>query len=152
MRRAPRSPTEQVLSSRAVAVILVASVVIGAATLAVFLLERDRTGDYAVAQTTAVMMLALGQLAFLLNCRLLNGSAFTTRVLTGNRSLWVSAGALIVLQLVFTYAPFMNTWFDSTPIGLYGWGLTAGIAVLVFVVIEAAKAVLRRLGATRRRS
>ena len=153
MRRAPRSPTEQVLSSRAVAVILVASVVIGAATLAVFLLERDRTGDYAVAQTTAVMMLALGQLAFLLNCRLLNGSAFTTRVLTGNRSLWVSAGALIVLQLVFTYAPFMNTWFDSTPIGLYGWGLTAGIAVLVFVVIEAAKAVLRRLGdATRPRS
>lgn len=146
MRRKPRSPTEQVLSSRAVAVILIASVVIGAATLVVFLLERDRTGDYAVAQTSAVMMLALGQLAFLLNCRLLNGSAFTVRVLTGNRSLWISAGALLVLQLVFTYAPFMNAWFDSTPIGLHSWVLTAGIAVVVFVVIEAAKAVLRRTG------
>lgn len=146
MRRKPRSPTEQVLSSRAIAVILIASVVIGAATLVVFVLERDRTGDYAVAQTSAVMMLALGQLAFLLNCRLLNGSAFTVRVLTGNRSLWVSAGALLVLQLVFTYAPFMNAWFDSTPIGVRSWVLTAGIAVVVFVVIEAAKAVLRRTG------
>lgn len=146
MRRKPRSPTEQVLSSRAIAVILVASVVIGAATLVVFVLERERTGDYAVAQTSAVMMLALGQLAFLLNCRLLNGSAFTVRVLTGNRSLWVSAGALLVLQLVFTYAPFMNAWFDSTPIGLHSWVLTAGIGVVVFVVIEAAKAVLRRTG------
>ena len=144
MRRKPRSPTEQVLSSRAVAVILIASVVLGAATLVVFLLERSRTGSYAVAQTSAVMMLALGQLAFLLNCRLLNSSAFTTRVLTGNRSLWISAGALIVLQLVFTYAPFMNAWFGSTPIGLHSWVLTAGIAVVVFLVIEGAKAVLRR--------
>ncbi|MEP7765087.1 HAD-IC family P-type ATPase [Sanguibacter sp. 25GB23B1] len=146
MRRMPRAATEQVLSSRAVAVILTASVVLGAATLAVYLLERDRTGDYAVAQTSAVMMLALGQLAFLLSCRLLNGSAFTVRVLTGNRSLWISAGALIALQLVFTYAPFMNAWFDSTPIGLHSWMLTAGIAVLVFVLMEAAKAVIRHVG------
>jgi magnesium-transporting ATPase (P-type) len=143
MRRKPRSPTEQVLSSRAISMVLIASVVLGAATLVVYVLERDRTGDYAVAQTSAVMMLALGQLAFLLNCRLLNGSAFTTRVLTGNRSLWVSAGALLVLQLLFTYAPFMNVWFDSAPIGVHSWALTAGVAVVVFVVIEAAKAVLR---------
>jgi magnesium-transporting ATPase (P-type) len=64
-------------------------------------------------------------------------------VLTGNPSLWVSAGALIALQVVFTYAPFMNAWFGSAPIGLHSWLLTAGIAVVVFVVIEAAKAVLR---------
>lgn len=143
MARPPRSPGEQVLSSRAIAVVLIASVVLGAATLVVYLLERARTGDYAEAQTSAVMMLALGQLAFLLNCRLLSTSAFTTRVLTGNPSLWVSAGALLGLQLVFTYAPFMNAWFGSTPIGLHSWLLTAGIAVLVFLVIEAAKAVLR---------
>ncbi len=146
MRRPPRAPGEQVLSGRATAVVLVASVVIGAATLLVYLLERERTGDYAVAQTAAVMMLALGQLAFLLNCRLLNGSALTRRVLTGNRGLWLSAGLLIALQLVFTYAPFMNAWFDSAPIGPASWGLTAGVAVLVFLVMEAAKAVVRRVG------
>ncbi|WP_182113926.1 MULTISPECIES: HAD-IC family P-type ATPase [unclassified Actinotalea] len=146
MRRPPRSRTEQVLSPTALAVVLVASVVIGTATLVVFLLERDRTGDYAVAQTAAVMMLGLGQLGFLLNCRLLNGSALTTRVLTGNRGLWVSAGALLVLQLVFTYAPFMNTWFGSAPIGAHSWALTAGLAVLVFLVMELAKAAIRRAG------
>ncbi|RMI13854.1 cation-translocating P-type ATPase [Cellulomonas triticagri] len=143
MRRQPRSSSEQVLSPRALSVVLIASVVIGAATLLVYLLERDRTGDYAVAQTSAVMMLALGQLAFLLNCRLLNGSALTWRVLTGNRGLWISAAALVALQLVFTYAPFMNTWFDSAPIGLHSWALTAGIAVGVFLVMEAGKAVVR---------
>lgn len=146
MRRMPRSATEQVLSSRAIAVVLTASVVIGVATFVVYLLERDRTGDYAVAQTSAVLMLALGQLAFLLNCRLLNGSAFTVRVLTGNRNLWISAGLLMALQIMFTYAPFMNDWFDSTPIGFHSWALTAGLAVGVFVVMEGAKAVIRRIG------
>lgn len=145
MRRPPRSPDEQVLSPSAVAVIVVASAAIGAATFVVFVLERDRTGDHAVAQTAAVMMLALGQLAFLLSCRLLNGSAFTRRVLTGNRSLWVSAGALLVLQLLFTYAPVMHGWFGSAPLGLHSWALTAGTAVAVFLVVEAAKAALRRV-------
>jgi hypothetical protein len=37
-------------------------------------------------------------------------------------------------------------WFDSTPIGLHSWALTAGIAVVVFLVIEAAKAVIRSVG------
>ena len=50
-----------------------------------------------------------------------------------------------MLQLLFTYAPFMNVWFDSTPIGLHSWLLTAGIAVVVFLLMEAAKAVLRRV-------
>ncbi|MDT0165356.1 HAD-IC family P-type ATPase [Actinotalea sp. AC32] len=150
MRRPPRSPDEQVLSGRATAVVLVASVVIGGATLLVYLLESARTGDHAVAQTSAVMMLALGQLAFLLSCRLLNGSAFTVRVLTGNPGLWVSAGALVALQLVFTYAPFMHGWFGSAPIGVHGWLLTAGAAVVVFLVMEAAKAVVRRAPAGRR--
>jgi magnesium-transporting ATPase (P-type) len=125
--------------------ILIASVVIGAAALGVFLVERDRTGDHALAQTSAVMVLALGQLAFLLNCRLLNGSALTWRVLTGNRNLWISAGALIAFQLVFTYAPIMNTWFTSAPIGLHGWILAASIAVAIFFVMEGAKAAIRRL-------
>ncbi|WP_199423246.1 cation-translocating P-type ATPase [Actinotalea solisilvae] len=150
MRRAPRAAGEQVLSRSAVAVIAAASLVLGAATLLVYMLERDRTGDVAVAQTAAVMMLALGQLAFLLNCRLLNGSAFTVRVLTGNRGLWVSAGALLALQLLFTYTPAMNAWFGSAPLGAFSWGLTAGMAVLVFVVIEAAKATIRAVVGRRR--
>jgi magnesium-transporting ATPase (P-type) len=150
MQRRPRSPGEQVLSTRATAIVLTASLVIGGATLAVFMLERERTGDYAMAQTAAVMMLALGQLAFLLNCRLLNGSALTLRIFTGNRSLWVSAAALIALQLVFAYLPIMHSWFGSAPIDLQSWVLTAGIAVLVFFVMEAAKAVTRLVDRRRR--
>ncbi|HCX83884.1 MAG TPA: carbonate dehydratase, partial [Micrococcales bacterium] len=145
MQRPPRSPKEQVLSPRSLALVLWASVLIGGATLGVYLFERAATGNYAVAQTSAVTMLALGQLAFLLSCRFLSTSALTWRVFTGNPAIWISAGILIALQLLFNYAPFMNSWFDSAPIGFYQWGLTFGLAIVVFLLNEAGKAVLRRV-------
>ena len=52
-------------------------------------------------------------------------------------------GALVVLQLVFVYAPFMHTWFGSAPLRASDWGLAVAGAVLVFLLTEAAKAVQR---------
>lgn len=144
MRRPPRSPDEQVLSPRSLVLVLVASLLIGGATLVVYLVERERVTDLAAAQTSAVAMLALGQLGFLLNCRFLNSSSLTPRVLRGNRAVWISAGVLIALQLVFTYAPFMHTWFESAPIAASDWLFPAALAVVVFLLVEAVKAVLRR--------
>ena len=61
-------------------------------------------------------MLALGQLAYLLNCRFMSRSSITLEVLRGNRTVWLSAGALLVLQALFTYVPVMNTLFESQPL------------------------------------
>lgn len=149
MRRPPRPPNEQVLSGRSMIMVVLASLLIGGATLAVYLMERDFGESYAVAQTTAVTMLAMGQLAFLLNCRFLNTSSLTWRVFTGNRVLWFSIGTLVLAQALFSYAPFMNLWFDSAPIGIREWALTIGMAAVVFLLAELGKAVSRRLTARR---
>lgn len=145
MTRPPRAPDAHVVSARSLALVLVASLAIGGATLAVYLLERNALGaDDARAQTSAVTVLALAQLAYLFSCRFLGSTSLTWRVLVGNRLVWVAAGALAVLQLVFTYAPFMHGWFESAPITPRDWGLAALAAVVVFLVVEAAKAVTRR--------
>ena len=145
MGRSPRSTKEQVLSLRSLLLVLFASVVIGGATLAAYLLTREWTGDYAVAQTTAVTVLAAGQLAYLFNCRILSGSSFSRRAFTGNRMVWYSAGILVIAQLIFIYAPFMHPLFDSAPIGGEGWGLALGFSVGIFVFIEAFKLIQRRI-------
>jgi hypothetical protein len=51
---------------------------------------------------------------------------------------------VVVAQLVFTYAPFMQTWFGTAPLSL--WQLTeAAIAgVVVLLILEIEKALLRR--------
>ncbi|MDM7830279.1 cation-translocating P-type ATPase [Cellulomonas edaphi] len=145
MARPPRAAGEHVVSRSALALILVASATIGAATLFTFLLEKDLGADDGRAQTTAVTTLALGQMGYLFTCRFLGSSSITPRVLVGNPLIWVATGALLVLQLVFTYAPFMHDWFESAPIGLRDWGIALAAAVCVFVLTELGKSVSRRI-------
>ncbi|KZM35211.1 cation-translocating P-type ATPase [Oerskovia enterophila] len=144
MSRAPRDAKASILTAAYLRRVLLVSVLIGGATMAVYFVERDQGMSVPEAQTTAVTMLALGQLAYLFNCRFLDRSSITFAVLRGNRAVWYSAGALVALQAVFVYAPFMHSWFGSAPIGLREWGITLGLSVVVFLLVEAAKAFGRR--------
>lgn len=148
MQRKPRDVNESILPSGQIRLIALTSLLIGGLTLGVFLYGSSNGLSNAQAQTTAVTMLAFAQLAFLFSSRFLNTSAFTWRVLVGNRLVWVAAGALLVLQAVFIYTPFMNMWFGSAAIGWRSWLLVVGLAFLTFVFVEAVKAVSRRLEKT----
>ncbi|KZM77264.1 carbonate dehydratase [Cellulosimicrobium sp. I38E] len=144
MRRAPRDPQASILDGAYVRRILLVSLLIGGATILLFYVERAQGVPIAEAQTTAVTMLALGQLAYLFNCRFLDRSSLTLDVLRGNRVVWISAVTLLALQAVFVYAPFMHSWFDSAPIDVVEWGKTLGLAFVVFLLVEVIKWVGRR--------
>ena len=144
MDRPPRSPKAHVLTRQGLWVIAAASLLIGAATFVAYILE-DRGGvGHGRAQTTAVCVLAAGQMAYLFSCRFLARSSLTWSVLRGNRLVWVACAALAALQLVFVYAPFMHAWFGSVPITAKDWAMVLAAAVLVFLGAEAAKAAVRR--------
>jgi hypothetical protein len=50
--------------------------------------------------------------------------------------------------LAFTYAPPMNAFFGSTPLGHVEWLKAAGVGALVFAVVETEKYMVRRLRRT----
>jgi len=56
--------------------------------------------------------------------------------------------AMIAVQLIFTYAPFMNRLFHSAPISGAAWLRIVGVGLIVFVAIELKK----RLDARRSRA
>ncbi|MBN9376537.1 MAG: cation transporting ATPase C-terminal domain-containing protein, partial [Cellulomonas sp.] len=143
MSRPPRPAGSHVVTPRLLALIIVASLLIGGATLGVYLLDGRLGASAGTSQTAAVTVLAVAQLTFLFSCRFLGSSSLTPRVLRGNRLVWIACGALVALQLVFVYAPFMHAWFSSTPLGVRDWALAAGAAVVVLLLTEAAKAVIR---------
>ncbi|WP_396655236.1 cation-translocating P-type ATPase [Microbacterium sp.] len=140
MTRPPRTPGGSIVSLRELGFVLLVSLLIAAATLFVFYTVMGGTGDLAYARTAAVAMLALGQLAYLFNCRLLSRSSLTVDVLRGNRVVWWSALALVVLQLVYTYAPFMHELFDSRPLGPPAWLLAVALSAGIFLAVEVLKA------------
>lgn len=143
MDRKPRDPREGVLSKGSLTQVLLVSALIGGVTLFVVWFEGHKGSSAAVAQTAAVTTLVLAQLAYLFNCRFLHRSSVTADVFRGNKMIWISAGALLVLHLAFTLLPFINDWFGSTPIGINQWGLSIGLAVFVFLAVEIGKKIQR---------
>ena len=144
MSRPPRRTGGPIISGSELAFVLIVSVLIGGAAMGVFYGVAGSGVDVNYARTEAVLMLALGQLAFLLNCRFMSRSSITLDVFRGNRMIWISAAALLLLQLVFTYVPVMNTLFESEPLAAASWILPIVLSVVIFFAVEVLKAVFRR--------
>ncbi|GAA3212153.1 HAD-IC family P-type ATPase [Microbacterium terregens] len=144
MSRPPRAPGGSIVSARELGFVLLVSLLIGGATLGVFYGAVAGGTDIAYARTEAVAMLALGQLAYLFNCRFLSRSSLTPDVLRGNPAVWWSALALLVFQLIYTYVPFMNDLFGSRPLAVGSWGPPIALSIVIFLAVEVLKALRRR--------
>jgi len=145
MNRPPRDPKHPLIDGRLLRRILIVSLLIGGAAMGAFRFAYA-TLDLSIAesQATTVTMLALGQLAYLFNCRFLTTSSITPDVFRGNRTIWWSCLAMIGLQLAFLYVPFMQALFNVQPIGADVWLLCIGLSIVIFLLIEGVKVLSRR--------
>jgi hypothetical protein len=68
----------------------------------------------------------------------------------GNKYLPLGIGAVVILQLLFTYAPPFQSMFgnDTVPVWVWPWLLAGGL--LFFAVVEAEKLVIRTSDALRK--
>jgi magnesium-transporting ATPase (P-type) len=114
------------------------SVLIGGATIAVFLIEMRLGLPVELARTLAVNTLVCAQAFYLFNSRFLRESSLSFSRLFTNRVVWLAVGVLAVLQLVFVYAPFMHRLFGSTALELRHWLVPLGIGLAVFFETEKA--------------
>jgi len=144
MRRPPRQPGAPMLGEHALWRIAFVSLLIGGATIAVFLYEEHRGYSIEISQTMAVNTLVLGQVFYLFNSRFLRESSLRLDLLFTNRVIWIAIAILVVLQLMFVYVPFLNVWFHSAPIPAGAWLLPIVIGLVIFLAVEAEKAVLQK--------
>nr|WP_029032936.1 cation transporting ATPase C-terminal domain-containing protein [Salinarimonas rosea] len=63
----------------------------------------------------------------------------------GTRAVLVAIAAVALLQLVFTYAPFMNAVFATRPLGIVEGLAVLAAGILLFAALEFEKALGRRL-------
>ncbi len=97
----------------------------------------------AEARTVAVNVFVMAELFYLFNCRSLTKSMFEVGFFS-NPWVFGGAGLMFLLQLLFTYAPVMNTAFHSRPIGLESWVRILVAASLVMAVVGIEKGIVRR--------
>ena len=138
MQRAPRHPNAPILSRRLIGRILLASVLILLGAFGIFHWETTQGSTLEVARTAAVNVIVLIQLFYLLNCRSLTRTIFSIGFLS-NRWLLAGIGLMLTMQLLFTYAPPLQSIFRTSGIGLLQWGVALAAGLVAFLVVEAEK-------------
>ncbi|MFT0846901.1 cation-transporting P-type ATPase [Actinomycetaceae bacterium L2_0104] len=145
MDRPPRDPNGSMLDGLFLWRVIFVSVLIGGATLGVFAYQMANDAPLELARTLTVNILVICQAFYLFNVRVLGRFSLTPSIVFSNWVAWASVAALVVLQLVFTYAPFMHSWFDSAPLEWHHWALCVGIGIAVMLLVEIEKLIVRRI-------
>jgi magnesium-transporting ATPase (P-type) len=146
MRRPPRRPDEALLSRFVLWRIGFVSTLfmVGIFGMHEWALRQGAAPE--AARTVAVNTLVAMEVFYLFSVRYLKAPSFTLQGVKGTPLVLLSVAAVFALQLLFTYAPFMQRFFASTPLPLGTGLLIVAVGVLVLLVLELEKLVLRRLG------
>jgi magnesium-transporting ATPase (P-type) len=96
-----------------------------------------------LARAVAVNAPVIGQVFYLLNSRYKLDSSLSLKAHLGNKYLAIGIGAVVILQLLFTYAPPFETLLETEalPLWIWQWLLLGG--VVFFLVVEAEKLIIR---------
>ncbi|HPH98515.1 MAG TPA: HAD-IC family P-type ATPase [Anaerolineaceae bacterium] len=149
MKRAPRSPNAPILTPVLSWRILLVGVCILAGAFGLYELSLATGVDIPQARTIAVNAIVMIEIFYLFNCRSLSRSFFAVGPFS-NRWVVVGVAGMILLQMLFTYAPFMNDLFQSAPLDAAAWGYIIGVSVAAYLIVELEKWLRRRSESHRR--
>ncbi len=144
MKRRPQPVAEPLLTPFVIWRTLFVGVILLIGVGGLFLIQHDGNGaELDLARTMAVNGLVMGQIFYLLNTRYFTAPAYTVEGITGNRVVLIAIGVCVALQLLFTYAPFMNLLFETAPLDALAWVQCIAVGLIVFILVEADKALAR---------
>jgi magnesium-transporting ATPase (P-type) len=126
--------------------VLIVSILLAAAALGVFFFALKNGRDIETARTMVVNMFAVGEIFYLFNVRYLHTTSFSWQGIAGTPAVLIAIAALVVAQLLFTYAPVMNSLFESRPLGFDDAILIIVIGASLMVLLELEKGIMRQLG------
>jgi magnesium-transporting ATPase (P-type) len=145
MRRAPRRPSEPMLSGFLVWRVAFVAAILLLGAFGLFVWERSQGASVEAARTAAVATVVMIEIAYLFNTRHLRDPVISRAGLLGSRPILIAIGIVLGLQLLFTYAPPLQVLFDTRPISLVSWCLILLVAAAALLVVELEKWVGRLL-------
>ena len=150
MKRPPRAVDRPILTGFGIWRVIFVGLALLAYTLMGVLLDEVAGRSDELARTVAVNAITIGQVFYLLNSRYLLDISLSIKAHLGNRYLPLGIGAVVVLQILFTYAPPLQAIFgnEAMPLWVWPWLFLGGL--VFFLVVEAEKLIIRSSDALRK--
>jgi magnesium-transporting ATPase (P-type) len=146
MKRPPRSVDRPILTGFGIWRVIFVGLALLAFTLWAFFWMKSQNASDALARTVAVNAITIGQVFYLLNSRYLLDSSLSPKAHLGNKYLPLGIGAVVILQILFTYAPPLQRLFDNEAIPLWVWPWLLAGGLVFFIVVEVEKLIIRSTG------
>ncbi|QBQ55870.1 HAD-IC family P-type ATPase [Nitrosococcus wardiae] len=144
MHRRPRGRDEPLLSGFLLWRIGFVSFLFLVGIFGFFAWTRQQGASLEEARTYAVNTLVVMEVFYLFSARYLGASSLSWRGLKATWAVFIAVITVGFLQLIFTYAPFMERFFDTRPIDIVHGIEILAIGVLLFMVLEVEKWLRRR--------
>jgi calcium-translocating P-type ATPase len=145
MRRPPRMVDRPILDAFGVWRVAFVGTALLLLTLWAFFWMKSLDASDELGRTVAVNTLVIGQVFYLLNSRFKLESSLSPAAFLGNPYLPAGIGAVVVLQLVYTYAPPFEDLFETEGIPLHVWPWLFLGGLIFFLVVEVEKAIIRAM-------
>ena len=146
MRRPPRPAHAPLLSPFMVWRLALVSVLFALAIHFVMAWGQARGLGLEATRTLVVNALCALKVGYLFSVRYLHASSLTWRGARGTPAVFYAILAVLVLQLAFTYTPWMQALFDTRALPLSDLLLAPALGAAVMLLLEGEKALMRRLG------
>jgi magnesium-transporting ATPase (P-type) len=143
MQRQPRAVDRPILDAFGIWRVVFIGLALLALTLWAFFWMKSRDASDELARAVAVNALVIGQIFYLLNSRYKLDSSLSVKAHLGNKYLAMGIGAVVILQLLFTYTPPFQTLFETEAIPLWVWPWLFVGGLVFFLVVEAEKLIIR---------
>jgi magnesium-transporting ATPase (P-type) len=143
MSRPPRGRARPILTGFGIWRVLFVGLALLAYTLWAFFWMKGQGASDQLARTVAVNAVTMGQVFYLINSRYLIDSSLSLGAHLANKYLPLGIGAVVLLQILFTYAPPLQRVFDTAaiPAGVWPWLALGGL--VFFLLVEAEKLIIR---------
>ncbi|MDX1458324.1 MAG: HAD-IC family P-type ATPase [Marinobacter sp.] len=136
MKRPPRPREEALLAGFVVWRVAFVSLLFLTGIFAAWHWAMAQTGDESTARTLAVNTLVAMEVFYLFAVRYLDTASITLRGVLGTPIVLLAVGAVILLQLLFTYLPLFHRTFDTAPLTPGALVFAGGAGVVVLLVLE----------------
>jgi magnesium-transporting ATPase (P-type) len=145
MQRPPRPRKEALLSGGLMwHIVLVAGLFLaGVFSIYEYAILQGYTEN--LARTMALNTLVVLEIFHLFFIRNMYGSSLTWKAICGTRVIWISVIAVTIGQFAITYAPWLQSVFETEAIGLLDGLLIIAVGIIMFSVIEIEKQIRLRI-------
>jgi magnesium-transporting ATPase (P-type) len=137
-------PSAPILSRFLVWRVALVSVLFSIGVFGQFALARAFGDDVETARTMALNTLVAMEVFYLFSVRYLRAASITWEGVKGTQPVLIAVGIVVVLQVVFTYLPFMQLLFETRALSLVQLAQCALPGIVLLAILEIEKKIVSR--------